>query len=264
MSFRSKGKISSGLSMGDLNAYPGSSLEGDSWDGAAHPVRYSVSNPPPQLDPDGSMKSSINRGKNGNKRKKLPSQKFQQLPPMDLSAEKKIEELQRSAKMPLSNISPRLLAENSISSTMTGTEAEFLARQSIASETSQILAQAAPALQQAPDLSSSNGHNNIIVEALKGKIQALERQAVSLNAIIQKKESELEKKDNKMKSIQIEYEKHRKDTVNDFNRLQSDVSSPPLLLNIIIWSFLIIQLFSYSMSWRYCGYESSMRRRRPN
>ena len=225
--------------MGDLNAaYAGSAMEedfGDSLHGGI--LRHSVSNPPPQLgDFTGSsgIKNTTNRGKNGTKRKKLASQKIQQLPPMDLSAEKKIEELHMAAvaaassssqrMLPLSNISPRLQSENSVVSALTGTEAEFLARQSIASETSQ-LSQTSAAFQSNVETSqvNNNAASGIIVDALKGKIQALERQVVSLNAIIQKKESELEKKDNKLKNIQVDFEKYRKDSGAELKRLQSEV-----------------------------------------
>ncbi len=64
----------------------------------------------------------------------------------------------------------------------------------------------------------------VVTEALKGKIQSLERQIVSLNAIIQKKESELDKRDNKVKNLQVEVERVKLESMNELKRQQSEVS----------------------------------------
>jgi len=257
-----------GVTMADLD-----SIQDDGWvhntSGTlfpSHEVRYSVSNPP-QFPSSGTKKKTNGKGKRG---QKLPN-KINQLPPMDsLSrdlAEKKIEELQRvastsrtildsvqgpmslrsSASMPLA-----YPANSVVSSTISGSEADFLARQiQSTSDLSQLTVLNNPEEFQSiakgmgmssqdhsgqynpsgSQISSGNmntmaqNNHQIVVDALREKIISLEKQAHQSNTMIQKKEQELEKKDLRLRSMITEIEQLKREHVNDLKRVQNEVTN---------------------------------------
>lgn len=66
---------------------------------------------------------------------------------------------------------------------------------------------------------------SVVAEALKGKIASLEKQLVSLSATVQRKEQELEKKDQRVRSLVKENEKLRSEKETELKRAQAEVSS---------------------------------------
>lgn len=214
-------------------------------------VRYSVSNPPPA----DFMPTKKNRG-----RKKRPGGPVHQLPPMDLNAEKKLEELQQLASgsaalqhalvtraRPLSSRELCSPSHSTVrSATMTGTEAEFLARQIHTSDLSQLsllsnseeFQSAAGGIggmaMQPPTRSqiSSNSYEKMvgdpsqtINEALREKVLNLEGQVRSLTTKLQRRESELEKKESKLRALNQELQQSRQDTANEIRKIHTEVCS---------------------------------------
>lgn len=221
--------------------------------GGVNIPRYSLSNPPQLNQFLGSEQSNMNASKKNGKqlKKKKASTVANQLPPVSIhSAERKIEELQKLAhvsqtlkKAVLSEQQQVLQNNNPI---MSSTEAEFLVRQLHNNEPSSLSILSNPVEMQyiakgmgeqslsAPrNLEHSQSTSNIeaiaasnsskILETLREKLQQAEKQLTVMQSNIQKKEDELEKKDRKVKALQIELERVKLDANNDLKRLQNEV-----------------------------------------
>lgn len=263
-----------GFDVNDLD-----NIQDDSWvnsssgNNFSNQPRYSVSNPP-QFPASAAKRKGNGKTKRG---QKLPN-KIQQLPPMDNHsrelAEKKIEELHKLAntsKQILDTVqtggvslkSTMPLSYPNGGSTISGSEADFLARQIQSSDLSllqnaedfQTIAkgmgmqhsqteQYLPNHSQTSYPSMTSGstssstvnlhHSNtapamlnnhqVVIDALRDKIMTLEKQVTHSSTMLQKREQELEKKDLKLRAMVTEIEQLKREHTNDHKKAQNDVS----------------------------------------
>lgn len=243
MSLKSKPR---GLQLAELDSLHHDSLLPESYPS----VRHSVSNPPMVSDylPQKKGKGAANGIKKKPKR---------HLPPMEYNRpvggdEKRMEEFQKLAAGSAalqhalasrgSGSPDRMSTAKPSTSTMSGTEADFLVRQINSADLSQLSLLTNPeefesaalgmamSTGQQYERSAPVEHGDpgqTVNEALRGKILTLEKQLQQAQRLLQKKEAELEKKENKLKALGTDFNQLRADSVFDLKRLQSEVSKQP-------------------------------------
>jgi uncharacterized coiled-coil protein SlyX len=158
---------------------------------------------------------------NALKSKKLTSMK-QQLPPMVASNSQPV----------LNSFQPLPFVNRELpSSTISGSEAHFLARQfqsdnsTVSGYMADNMAIAAPIVKSKS--AGDNERTEIAVhkatEPLKEKLYYLESNIDSLKQTIQKKDMEIDKKEAKIKTLSSEIDQIQKSTSNEMKKLQSEV-----------------------------------------
>eukprot|EP01038_Epipyxis_sp_PR26KG_P004884 gene4884-6841_t len=125
---------------------------------------------------------------------------------------------------------------SSANSNLSGTEAEFINRQIQSADVNQLSVIAnneefsiSAEMKESKNDTKNSSQNrseistaNVITDALKERINKLERQIDSQNQIIKKRESELEKKDNKLRKMVLELDAARKESENEIKQLQTE------------------------------------------
>eukprot|EP01039_Chlorochromonas_danica_P004813 gene4813-5277_t len=262
--------------------------EGQMMENRSGQLRHSVSNPPPflqdYLPPARGRPGAVQAlGRKKKKGKQAPSSSImglskQLLPPMDHTsreqAERKMEELERIAAGSAALQHALLLSRGTASanasgaggmvgadfpskpstSTMTGTEADFLVRQIHSSDLSQLsllsnpsefesaaVGMGLPSVGASMESSLSYSHSMrggdkggvssgggrgggeavaTLTEALREKILSLEQQLARANQIVAKREMELEKKDEKIKGLQNDLQESRATSSKEVQQLR--------------------------------------------
>jgi hypothetical protein len=214
----------------DMHAVPRNSVHSEGeW---TPPVRLSVSNPPPNQPSRSAITTKGNKGKTKSAKPSVKN-RISSLPPMDLqAAERKMEELQRYAhsQSSLSFDSQSISDSVSDAASLSTTEAMFLARQRDPS----------PSLKKRSvlplPLSSANqpqGHHDkdrdnrqsslIQTDRDEGVGTALEVVVEALRSRLQIKESELEKKDLRVRQLLSELEKLRSSHQRELDMVNTQV-----------------------------------------
>eukprot|EP01031_Cornospumella_fuschlensis_P036757 gene36757-44589_t len=201
-----------------------------------HPLRHSVSNPPPVLPSSHtSMGRFVSKKRKGTK---------QTLPPVVAreNVEKRIEELERlaAASSAQQKSAQAVVSYTSAPSNMSGSEVEFLARQIGSAESLSQFSLGATSVQGGydgvDDLASIHSMQRsqsmsqaypmsdtslTINEALRNKLLEAEKQLASLSKQLRKKDAEIDKKDAKLQSVMKDLQQARLDAQQITEKLQA-------------------------------------------
>lgn len=157
-----------------------------------------------------------------------------QLPPVDfagrLTAEQqKLDALQRIATANSQKYDMLKMQSESVSSDVSGSEAQFLARQMHSRDDAMVTTPMIPSPSRLGKPSvelqdrGQQVSNTLIVGRLQEKVLELETQIGALQSTVRNKEAELEKKDKRLRGLQQEMEKIKVEAINEARRLQNEV-----------------------------------------
>eukprot|EP01031_Cornospumella_fuschlensis_P040649 gene40649-49560_t len=224
---------SGGFSINELDSI----VEQENYPNAGiHPLRHSVSNPPPVLP-----SSHTSKGRFVSKKRKGTKQT---LPPVVAreNVEKRIEELERlaAASSAQQKSTQAVVSYTAAPSNMSGSEAEFLARQIGSAESLSQFSLGATSVQGGydgvDDLATIHSMQRsqsmsqaypmsdtslTINEALRNKLLEAEKQLASLSKQLRKKDAEIDKKDTKLQSVMKDLQQARLEAQQIAEKLQA-------------------------------------------